>query len=488
MRLRPPPAGGHRVRAAQQGPPPGLNIRRGGRRRQKPKKNNFRNFALVLAIAFLFLFTPAQERIQSQLTKWFDDLIDEFGPAREYPVYAVYTVERRVNLLNPYSGDMPFTYELAIPEVRTDFGDSPNGFEMLDGSVTTAETLQVVNRMELHAAFSSTAVTIPVSSVEYRVEANSIALNSQTSVYWPEIGDGQTECDVGRCVIWSGNIPGGQTATLIVEYDVIGSSFSWWGGERSPDEAPISSTGFQIDTTNDGTFADLDRPGRMGQATAAFGDIPQWYDRDSGVGENWAIDAHAAIVRELADEIAASLSTADANSPYAFAHAAFIEVRDTIEYRQGLSPARSGEACLIEGRGDCDEQANAWMSLLRTRGIPSWYEFGPMTDAEYVSWEPHAWANAIFPLDGDWCASKGIAESSCYIEGDVDVVNNKWLLHSPTTMTEWIERASIEGEDAYKFYRPLAISCNNCWTETWTTLGDPVITGGTFRVSVREGV
>jgi hypothetical protein len=111
-----------------------------------------------------------------------------------------------------------------------------------------------------------------------------------------------------------------------------------------------------------------------------------------------------------------------------------------------------------------------------------------MTDAEYAAWEPHAWANIILPFDEDWCSARDIAIESCWIEGEVDVVNNKWLLHTPTTFTEWIETPSDEGEDAFQFYRPLAIGCNGCWTETWNTLGQPVITGGTFRVPVREGV
>ena len=73
------------------------------------------------------------------------------------------------------------------------------------------------------------------------------------------------------------------------------------------------------------------------------------------------------------------------------------------------------------------------------------------------------------------------------VEGEVDVVNNRWLLHTPTTMTEWIEQPSFEGEASYNFYRPLSIGCVNCWTESWETIGEPEIMGGTYRVPVRIG-
>ncbi|MCS5534462.1 MAG: transglutaminase family protein, partial [Candidatus Poseidoniales archaeon] len=210
-------------------------------------------------------------------------------------------------------------------------------------------------------------------------------------------------------------------------------------------------------------------------------------DRDPGPSRNWAIDGMDPVVIELANEIGSSLATDDAEDPYAFAHAAFIKIRDSIVYSQGLSPARSGPSCIVDERGDCDEQSNAWMSLLRTRNIPSWYEFGPMTDGQFSGWEPHAWSNAIFPFDEDWCNDRNILLSSCFVEGEVDVVNNRWLLHTPTTMTEWIEDPSNLGEAAYDFYRPLAIVCVNCWTESWDTIGEPIITGGTYRVPVRIG-
>ena len=78
-----------------------------------------------------------------------------------------------------------------------------------------------------------------------------------------------------------------------------------------------------------------------------FGLEKKWYDRDPGPSHNWAVDGTSNVVVELANEIQSSLNPEDANSPYAFAHASFIKIRDSIVYSQGLSPARGGAACII---------------------------------------------------------------------------------------------------------------------------------------------
>ena len=49
--------------------------------------------------------------------------------------------------------------------------------------------------------------------------------------------------------------------------------------------------------------------------------------------------------------------------------------------------ARSGPTCLADGLGDCDEQTNAFLSILRAKGIPGWYVFGALTDSTYSQWK-----------------------------------------------------------------------------------------------------
>ena len=486
IRVGAPIPGGQRIHGARKGPPPGLGVRRGGKRREKKKSNNIRTVVLVVAIAFLFLFTPAQERISNQLEKWLQDFLDEFGPAREYPVHATYTVERHVSLFNPYSDhSISFNYELPIPTMRTDFGNSMEGFESANGATYPVMMLQDVVSMIAHTEGSENYVNIPTEE-GILWEDDAIELDSLSEIYWPPVGGNSERCSVQRCAIWQGEILPYQTITLTVQYDVTSSSYSWYSGPLLPDEVPRSPEGFSINSGNAGTYADYDRDGRLDTMYDQFGMHQQWYDRDTGQGRNWAIDGVHPVVTELANEIESGLDSDD--NPYEFAHAAFIKIRDTVTYFKGLDTARSGPDCITAKIGDCDEQSNAWMSLLRTRNIPAWYEFGPMADSGFSQWEPHAWANAIFPLSTEFCDIHEIQIESCFVEGEVDVVNNRWLLHTPTTITEWIEQPSNLGEGAYDFYRPLSIGCSECWFESWETIGEPLIEGGYYRVPELVGM
>ncbi len=174
---------------------------------------------------------------------------------------------------------------------------------------------------------------------------------------------------------------------------------------------------------------------------------------------------------------------------YAFARATYDFLVDTLSYDDNAPLyARSGSACLAAGKGDCDEQANAWMSILRVKEIPTWYEFGALLDTTSNSWEGHGWANVMIPFNDNWCNEKGISLSECYIEGSVDIVNNKWLLHTPTAYSEWIEVYDPAGEYVSEFYASGSIITYpgghvNRNVDIETTEG-PVFNGGTFIVKV----
>ena len=284
IRVGAPIPGGQLIHRARRGPPPGLNVRRGGKRREKKKRNNIRTMVLVVAIAFLFLFTPAQERISNQLEKWLDSLLDEFGPAREYPIHAEYTAQRSVNLMNPHSQAISFSYELPIPSMRTDFGISEYGFELDDGTQYTVEDLQEITYMSASTEGSVNYANIPIHE-EYLTEDNAIVLDSTSEIYWPPVGSSSNRCSVSRCAIWQGDIPPGQVITLVVKYDVVATSFTWWGGDRAPDELKhgLNTHGaFSMDNDNSGTYDDYQRNGRLNTMYDQFGSHKQWYDRDPG--------------------------------------------------------------------------------------------------------------------------------------------------------------------------------------------------------------
>lgn len=66
---------------------------------------------------------------------------------------------------------------------------------------------------------------------------------------------------------------------------------------------------------------------------------------------------------------------------YAYGRATFDWLNQNVPYDYGAGvQARSGEICLVDGLGDCDEQSNAFMSIMRVKGVPTWYAFGALTD------------------------------------------------------------------------------------------------------------
>lgn len=451
------------------------------RREKKKSGKQFRNLILVLVIAFVFLFTPAQEHVNKQLSIWLDDLWKTIGPAHEYPVSTEYTLQRTIEIDNFDAGDRNFVYRLPIPIQRTNRGIDSFAFDR-GGNLDMAISLQWVKSMQVGAGFSH--LDVPVTHEQYLGPESALdSGDGFSTVHWPPKGPGNERCEFVRCLIWTGDIPANSVARLIVTYEIESYSYTWTKEDTISTTITGQSIGMGVD--NSGGFDDLSRPGWIRSTTDYIGEEHQWYDRNAGGSvSNWAIDGDHHLVISTADNIIASLPTSEQNNIYAFAHAAFIHVRDTIQYGPGSPyPPRSGPTCLAQGIGDCDEQSNAWMSLLRTRDIPTWYEFGALTSMAHEVWEAHAWSVILIPYDVDWCNSNGINLDSCYLEGSVDVVNNKWLVHTPTAFSEFLEPESPQGIASEEFYKVMSINAFAYnWMESWDTIVGPLHTGGTFKV------
>ncbi len=456
------------------------------RRRKKKSGRQFRNLVLVIAIAFVFLFTPAQEHVNRQLEMWLGDLWKSIGPAHEYPVSTQYTLQRTVEIENWDSGERHFLYHLPIPIQRTSRGVESTTFERI-GGFDQAFSLQMVTNMVVGP--TTPHISVPVYDEQYVVEADAVSLGDGfTEVYWPPKGSGENTCEYVRCLIWQGDVPSNSLARLVVEYEIQSFSYTWADDGTIATSILGEANGMNIE--NSGDFSDLYRQGWVKSTTELIGEQHQWYDRNpSGGNRDWAIDGDHPLVTATADNILASLPSTQQDNIYAFAHAAFIHVRDNVQYGQGLAyPPRSGPTCLAQQIGDCDEQANAWMSIMRTKNIPTWYEFGALTSLGHEVWEAHAWSSILIPYKDSWCIENGIELDSCYLEGSVDVVNNKWLLHTPTAFSEFLEPASFQGEAPDEFYKVMSINAFQYgWSENWQTIDGPFHNGGTYKVPYITG-
>ena len=120
---------------------------------------------------------------------------------------------------------------------------------------------------------------------------------------------------------------------------------------------------------------------------------------------------------------------------------------------------------------------------MRVKNLPGWYAFGALTDGNYQVWEAHAWGYIQLPLSNEYCEQRDIELATCYVQGQVDVVNNKWLLHTPTAYIAWIEEPDPSGDLLNAYYRPGMYSTGiDRSPPLWTTIGDVNVNGGTFKV------
>ena len=84
-------------------------------------------------------------------------------------------------------------------------------------------------------------------------------------------------------------------------------------------------------------------------------------------------------------------------------------------------------------------------------------------------------------MSDEWCQDRNIALDTCFVEGSVDVVNNKWLLHTPTAYIDWIEEADSTGNLINNYYKPGSYSNNVDRTRSFSTIDVPESTGGTTK-------
>jgi len=128
--------------------------------------------------------------------------------------------------------------------------------------------------------------------------------------------------------------------------------------------------------------------------------------------------------------------------------------------------------------------------VVRTRGIPGWYVFGALVNPlDFATWELHAWGYIMLPLDSEWCAEQGVLQDNCFVEAAVDVVNNKWLLHTTNAYIDWVEEPDPSGQAIADAYASAVFTGSGIGetpisrTMTISTGPDVQLNGGTFSVS-----
>ena len=444
------------TRKARQGVAPRHAMTKGKtKRRGRRKRSRINQLGLVAFIAFIF-FTP--EAKQFVLAKWaeIEEYInDAMAGWQTYPLEAEYTVVRSVDLWNNNS-DPGWLHE-SIP-IPTDVVSKNRPFALAynDGTEIPLSTIQEITNLELR--IDGEIISIPLvtsSGFPTKSRDNAIITQQNSEVWWPGEGSGADDCLIDHCVKVRMDIPPNSHETLDFAVTLKSTSHTWWHSTKVDGKLDGKSEGVSVHRS--GKFSEISE---RGYGTRDWATDEKWYPRGENTVESkytWAIDSRAQTapnVYQTAASISASLPTDLKDNAYAYARATFDWLNDNIPYDTNApGTARSGEQCLEVVRGDCDEQSNAFMSIMRVKGIPTWYVFGALADPEFEKWEGHAWAYIMLPMSEEWCDDNDIIMDECYVEGAVDVVNRKWLVHTPTAYIDWIEPSSAVGEitDGYYF-------------------------------------
>ena len=449
----------------------------------KRRKNRFRSVALVAFVAFVMLSPQAREAMFGEFSSIDEFIASATATYLPYQVESTYTVSK-TSIVQPMSG---YGAEriLLPPTLYSNFGQDQH-FVYESGEVEENIVLQQTLKIEI--IVDGQRYNIPTNGVPHKYydglgSSAPIVTNNGFKIWYPGLYDPSTMdddeekyyCNVANCVMVQPVYDGNKPAEYSFEATVNSLSYSWWDHTRVDNR--VGGKEFGINVDNSGTISDYAL--RSSQTAQQFSNEQHFSDYGS-----YKIDATASNVIDAATQISQRLPDGLSDNVYAFARATFDYLHEKVVYdKLAPTPARTGPECLSANKGDCDEQTNAFLSILRTKGIPGWYVFGLLTDYSFsdTGWEAHAWGYIQLPLSDEWCEDKGITLSSCFVNAQVDVVNNKWLLSTTTAYVDWIEEyESKNAENVFDYYRPSSPGYDR--DRSYSTIGSVDNAQGGFQV------
>lgn len=498
------------------------------RRRRGKKKSRIYQLAMLGLVAFVFISPDAKQYVLAQWAEIQELAADMVMPGYEYPYETEYTLVRTVSYWNNDTQVAGIVESIPLPPEVYNF-EHGEGFAFTDTTQSPGKiTIQKI--LSIKVLVDGETITVATDGGQ-KSRAAAMKTAKGTEIWWPAVEPGDSSVDYcyhGPCIKVASHLDPGLTSSetckrsdmatrLLVDVachrrvDVViklkSTSFTWWNSAKVDSRIDGKSEGINIDRS--GSFSEISER-QQGTRSTTFGLSQTWYNRATTGAANWAIDGtnSAPSVIQAATEIDASLPASMKDNVYAFARATFDYMADPGAdsfvrypnaqelYQMAVSssfgePPRSGDDCLAQGVGDCDEQSNAFMSIMRVKNVPTWYVFGALTAADYVRWEGHGWAYIMMPLSDEYCDQIGISLSSCYIEAPVDVVNKKWLIQTPTAYINWVEQADSSGERIYGYYHGTKYDAAYDGSITreprmYYTQGEPVITGGNWENKYSE--
>lgn len=417
----------------------------------------------VLGLVALFLVSPGAQSAFGQVWGYAVDYVE--GAAylgMEYPVETTYTLERKASWANEIGEPRSVRETIPLPFDVWSGYDNEDLMRYHDGgNHLFGERVQTIHAIELiiHAeerlvdvngniswnTIARENLTIPVEN-RSALSASEAHVVAGSQVWWPDYGNGNEKCGYRSyaptpCLKILSTMEGHDRVTMTMNVNLTASAYAWTPTGVS---SVVPGRSIGISKSSSGEYEDL-----TSYTTAThrdFGENPLAHPNQGGLIDG----THVAIVN-AAMAIEANLPDAYKNNTYAFARATFDYLVAQLTYdTEASTTPRTGPQCLTAGTGDCDEQTNAFLSILRVKEIPGWYVFGALTNPQYNEWEGHGWGMIALPFNDATC--EDFADYTCYISGAVDVVNRKWLIHTPTAYIDWIEQPDPTGAMVSEYY------------------------------------
>ena len=152
--------------------------------------------------------------------------------------------------------------------------------------------------------------------------------------------------------------------------------------------------------------------------------------------DEWRIEYEGTYVETLALQIAPDdmsvFEIAQRTYEYLASHIAYSSTRTgSVKYPMETLQDRSG---------DCDDMSFLFVSLLRSRGVPSWVELGAMLNSVTNEWVGHAWLEFYMPT------------STGGVNVTVDMANHEFLVRGANRFSEW--KSDGNGTHLEDYYYP----------------------------------
>jgi hypothetical protein len=146
------------------------------------------------------------------------------------------------------------------------------------------------------------------------------------------------------------------------------------------------------------------------------------------LGDEWKILANDTSIKALSKQI-----NGNEQNVYNILKSTYDWVTKNIAYPGSPSPGepKTSVETLQTRVGDCDDQSNLFLGLIRAAGVPGWLQLGALYNSASGQLEGHAWVQTYIPF-----ANGG------GVDVNIDLVNKNFLIWKPSLICDYTDNGN----------------------------------------------